>query len=82
MVSDWAAGEPEKLAELLNEGMNDPVLRKAMLTQRNENWAKWIDHRLEQPGTVFLAVGSGHLAGADSVQDQLKRYGLNAVRVE
>ncbi len=81
MVADWAAGEPEKLAVLLNEGMTDPVLREAMLTRRNVDWAKWIDARMRTPGTVFLAVGSGHLAGADSVQRQLQNYGIAAQRV-
>ena len=82
MVTDWAAGEPDKLAALLNEGMDDPLLRDTMLTRRNANWAKWIDARLKTPGTVFLAVGSGHLAGEDSVQKQLELYGVEAVRVE
>ena len=82
MVSDWAGGQPDKLADLLNEGMTDPALREAMLTQRNANWARWIDRRLETPGTVFLAVGSGHLAGQDSVQKQLEQYGVSATRIE
>ncbi|WP_420605460.1 TraB/GumN family protein [Novosphingopyxis sp.] len=82
MVTDWAGGEPEKLADLLNEGMSDPELRAAMLTRRNANWAKWIDRRLATPGTVFLAVGSGHLAGEDSVQQQLAQYGVEAKRIE
>ncbi len=82
MVGDWAGGDPEKLADLLNEGMSDPELRATMLTRRNANWAKWIDQRLATPGTVFLAVGSGHLAGADSVQDQLKQYDVEAARIE
>jgi len=30
---------------------------------------------------VFIAVGAGHLAGANSVQAQLKAYKLDAVRV-
>ena len=37
---------------------------------------------MEQPGTVFIAVGAGHLAGADSVQAQLARVRLKAVRVK
>ena len=81
MVGDWAAGEPEKLAALLNEGMTDPVLREAMLTRRNANWAKWIDARMAKPGTVFIAVGSGHLAGDGSVQEQLKAYNLTSQRI-
>lgn len=40
-----------------------------------------IDKRLDKPGTVFVAVGAGHLAGKDSVQDQLAAYGHEAERV-
>ena len=43
--------------------------------------ASWIKWRLAQPGTVFVAVGSGHLAGADSVQHYLEPLGLKATRV-
>ncbi|MET0667568.1 MAG: TraB/GumN family protein, partial [Methyloceanibacter sp.] len=49
---------------------------------RNKNWAGWISERMKQPGVVFIAVGAGHLAGADSVQAQLKAYRLKARRVK
>jgi len=38
--------------------------------------------RMDQPGTVFVAVGAGHLAGEHSVQDYLKERGLTATRVD
>jgi uncharacterized protein len=31
---------------------------------------------------VFLAVGAGHLAGAGSLQDQLRTLGFTAARVQ
>jgi uncharacterized protein YbaP (TraB family) len=34
-----------------------------------------------QPGTVFVAVGTGHLVGQDSVQDQLAAAGIKSARV-
>ena len=58
-----------------------PVLYKRLLTDRNTRWAKWIDGRLKQPGTVFVAVGAGHLAGRDSVQAQLRKRGIKARRL-
>ncbi|MBN2971283.1 TraB/GumN family protein [Roseomonas aeriglobus] len=83
MVSDWAAGAPDKLAETLNESMKDsPEVAKTILYDRNARWATWISERMKQPGTVFVAVGAGHLAGKDSVQDKLGAYKLKAVRVE
>lgn len=82
MVSAWKAGDAEHLAELMNEDESDPVLRKALLTDRNANWAKWLKARLDKPGTVFVAVGAGHLAGPDSVQDQLAHAGITSTRVQ
>ena len=37
---------------------------------------------MARPGTVFIAVGAGHLAGRDSVQDAVAaRAALRAERV-
>ena len=58
-----------------------PEIKKVLLTDRNQRWAGWIAKRMEQPGTVFLAVGAGHLAGKESVQAMLKANHLEAVRV-
>lgn len=83
MVDDWSAGKPDRLGKTLNEGMRDtPEIGKVLLADRNVRWAQWIDERMKQPGTVFVAVGAGHLAGKDSVIAQLKRYKLKAVRVK
>lgn len=82
MVADWAKGDPEALAKLLNEAMTGtPELTKVLLTDRNTRWAQWIDDRLDKPGTVFVAVGAGHLAGKGSVQDALKVRKLRAKRI-
>lgn len=81
MVAEWLEGDALALAELLNSELNDPVLYSRLLTERNANWAGWIERRLEQPGTVFVAVGAGHLAGKGSLQDQLKTRGLKVRRI-
>lgn len=81
MVAEWVKGDAEKLAEIMNEGMNDPVLMDALLHSRNANWAKWIEQRMATPGTVFIAVGAGHLAGEKSVQDMLAAKGIAATRL-
>ncbi|SCW92046.1 hypothetical protein SAMN02927924_04113 [Sphingobium faniae] len=83
LIQHWQAGEPEKLAEEMNASLEaTPELADILLFQRNARWAEWIRTRLEQPGTVFIAVGAGHLAGRNSVQDQLKTLGIAAGRVE
>ncbi|MEC3949352.1 TraB/GumN family protein [Sphingobium sp. HWE2-09] len=79
----WSAGQPDKLAKSMNKSLEaTPELAQVLLTGRNANWAKWIKARLAQPGTVFVAVGAGHLAGKGSVQDQLRMIGVPSRRVK
>jgi hypothetical protein len=56
-------------------------LAEALLYQRNEIWSGQLQDMLKQPGSIFVAVGAGHLAGEQSVQDYLKDRGLTAQRV-
>ena len=58
------------------------AVAEALLYSRNANWAEWIDTRLDKPGSVFIAVGAGHLAGAKSVQDYLAQKGITVTRVK
>jgi len=81
MVDEWLRGDADGLAKQLNAEIDDPVLYQRLLTQRNANWAQWIQRRLQQPGTVFIAVGAGHLAGSDSVQRQLAKRGVKVERI-
>lgn len=81
MVAAWSAGDADRLAELMNASMTDPALAERLLYARNRNWAQWIDDRLDRPGTVFMAVGAGHLAGKHSVQDVLRERGIESERV-
>ncbi len=79
----WQAGDPKKLAKSMNESLEaTPQLAQILLIGRNANWAQWIKGRMDQPGTVFVAVGAGHLAGRGSVQDQLKALGIATRRVK
>ena len=82
MVGAWSRGDPAKLGELMNDGVKDtPELAKTLLYDRNARWAQWIKARMAKPGTVFIAVGAGHLAGQQSVIEQLKALKLTATRV-
>ncbi len=83
MVDQWAAGNPEALGETINEGLREqPEIGAILLTERNKRWASWISERMKQPGVVFIAVGAGHLAGKDSVQNQLAAYKITPRRVK
>lgn len=81
MVAEWIKGDAVELARLMNAELTDPVLKDRLLIHRNANWADWIKRRLDQPGTVFIAVGAGHLAGEGSVQDQLRKRHVKVKRV-
>ena len=81
-VAAWSKGDADGLARLINADMaTSPELAEALLVRRNRNWAEWIARRMARPGTVFVAVGAGHLAGDRSVQAELARRGLKAERV-
>lgn len=82
MVDEWLEGDADALASLMNQQEDDPALMDRLLYSRNRTWADWIAKRLEQPGTVFMAVGAGHLAGPGSVQDELARRGIGSARVQ
>ena len=81
MVELWGTPDPDGLGQLMNEGLTSRALYDALLTRRNANWAKWIKAEMDKPGTTFMAVGAGHLAGPTSVQNLLPAYGLSAERV-
>jgi uncharacterized protein YbaP (TraB family) len=82
MLRAWNAGDTEGMEQVMNEGMKDqPELRRALLENRNKLWAEWIDQRLDRPGTVFMAVGAGHLVGSDSVQTFLAQRNIQSARV-
>lgn len=82
MLSAWRRGEPDRLAELMTDDIkNFPEVERVLFTERNRRWADWIVQRMARPGTVFLAVGAGHLAGKGSVQSLLSPHQLTAIRI-
>jgi uncharacterized protein YbaP (TraB family) len=83
MLKAWKAGDTEAIAKTFdNELALSPELREVLMKRRNAAWAEWVRKRLDQPGTVMVAVGAGHLAGEDSVQEMLAAKGLKATRVQ
>ena len=83
LIGKWTAGDEAAIGEEFNSSMKEtPRLAKVLLADRNARWADWIKARMAQPGTVFVAVGAGHLSGTDSVQAKLARHGLTSERVK
>jgi len=82
MILSWSQGKPEALAEQLNESLEaTPEMAQRLLFDRNANWVEWITRRMERPGTIFVAVGAGHLAGKGSLIDLLGKRHLAVRRV-
>lgn len=82
ITTEWGAGNSDALAEAMNEGSDDPLFVQRLLLDRNKAWSQWLKARLDRPGTVFVAVGAGHLAGAGSVQDELAALGIPTTRLQ
>ena len=78
----WNRGDIESFAPLLQQMQTQsPKTYQTMFVERNARWANWIADRLRTPGTVFVAVGAGHLSGPDSVQKQLAAIGVKSARI-
>ena len=83
MLDAWSRGDVKAIGDSFNRDLADAAeLKDALLIQRNANWAKWVKGRLDQPGTVLVAVGAGHLAGEQSVQTMLESQGVKVTRVQ
>ena len=82
VVAAWGKGDTDGIAQVMTSEQSSPELEEALLAARNRTWATWIRARLDRPGTVFIAVGAGHLTGAKSVQQQLKAGGIRTERVQ
>jgi uncharacterized protein YbaP (TraB family) len=83
MLAAWASGDLKGIERTFDdETQLSPELKAALMSRRNAAWADWLARRMARPGTVFVAVGAGHLAGSESVRAMLKKKGLKAKRVQ
>jgi uncharacterized protein YbaP (TraB family) len=84
LVGAWADGDVRAIERLGVDAMRDDseVIYRALLVDRNTNWAGQIQRQLEGSGTIFIAVGAAHLAGDDSVQRILRSRGVRVERVQ
>jgi len=76
-VEGWARGDITLMEqEMAETHAAAPELFDAEVVQRNQNWANQIERLLKGSGVTFIAVGAGHMLGADSVQMKLKAKGI------
>ncbi len=82
MQAAWKRGDQSVFVRILGQlERGSPGTYRMMFTERNARWADWIRARMQTPGTVFVAVGAGHLAGKDSVLVRLAQLGIPSARV-
>lgn len=82
MQAAWKRGDQSVFVRLLDQlKAACPETYRMMFTERNARWADWIRARMRTPGTVFVAVGAGHLAGKDSLLVKLAERGLPSQRI-
>ena len=82
MQSAWKRGDQTVFVRMLDQlRQNSPETYKMLFADRNARWADWIAARMQTPGTVFVAVGAGHLAGKDSVLVRLAEMGIESSRL-
>jgi uncharacterized protein len=78
----WTRGDIDSFRPMLEQmRTQSPQTYKTLFKDRNGRWAAWIAQRLQRPGTVFVAVGAGHLAGEDSVQNKLAALHVRSERI-
>lgn len=82
LLGAWKKGDTGAFSTMLaGFEAKSPVAYRMLISDRNARWGEWIVNRLDRPGTVFVAVGSGHLAGKDSVQQWLAARGIATARI-
>lgn len=84
LIDAWRSGNTTAIAHIEDEDLrkDSPLLYQRLIVERNQAWAKTIAERMRQPGVSFVAVGAGHLAGPDSLQEQLRKLGVKTTRIQ
>jgi uncharacterized protein YbaP (TraB family) len=83
LATAWLEGDTEQLTQLTRRGiLADPELAQALLRDRNADWAAQIENLLSARDKPMIAVGAGHLLGADGLPTMLEARGFTIRRVE
>jgi len=84
LMAEWADGDTVGLDVLMGDAdlFGSQESYDAMIVNRNQKWIPQIEAILDDPGTKFVAVGAGHLAGPDSVLKMLEAKGYTIETVQ
>jgi uncharacterized protein YbaP (TraB family) len=77
----WVSGDVAKIAaSVAASRKEDEAFYQTIFVQRNARFAARIADMLRGRGTIFVAIGAGHLAGDDSVIRLLDARGVTVTR--
>ena len=83
MLTAWLTGDFEALEGQLAEGwMADATLRDALLHRPNTIWAEKIAVQIRAGKRPFVAIGTAHLLGEQSVLALLQAQGMVVTRIQ
>lgn len=74
----WLAGDADGIAAAIVDGVHaqSKPLYEALFLHRNSDWTDQIAAMMAGAGIHFIAVGAGHLVGADSLPAMLTARGI------
>ena len=82
IAEQWAVGGTDYLTDQLIRPMKsrEPEVFNNLLRDRNRAWANKIARFMEDSGTGFVAVGTAHLLGEQSLLSELREQGYTVQR--
>ncbi len=79
----WAAADVNAIDRMATTDLAaTPGLAEPLVFARNRQWVEQLTARMQRPGTVLVAVGTGHLVGTHSVIALLQARGLAVTRLQ
>ncbi len=83
MIAAWKTGDVVTLdADLLESVREQPEVYRALILQRNENFARAIGGLVDDSKDYLIVVGTLHLVGPDSVLSLLGRKGIQSRQID
>ena len=82
IVNSWAVGRTDFLTREMVQALKNKShdFYNALLRDRNRKWTKTLTRWMEDSGTGFVAVGTSHLLGEDSLIEMLREQGYQVSR--
>lgn len=82
IADQWSVGGTAYLTDRLIRPMKAraPEVFNSLLRDRNRAWAEELSRFMDDSGTGFVAVGTAHLLGEDSLLSELREHGYDVQR--